>query len=491
MADGQQPEAVDASADAGDQPTPASDEQAEQADGTVRQELKRGRIAAIQGEDVFVDLPGVDGKSQGVVPLTQFDRSPRIGSIMDFVVVRHDAEEGLTILSREGAVAHTNWEQLRRGSVTRARVIGTNKGGLELEILGGIKAFMPASQVDLHHIGDLEPLVGQKLEAIVQEIDHRAKRLVLSRREYLHQQRETLGRKLWAKIEVGQTIEGTISTVTEYGAFVDLGGAEGLLHISDMAYGHIEKPSELVSVGQKVTVKVLKLDVERRRIGLGLKQAQPDPWEGLADRMKVGDQLTVRVVRIAAFGAFVELEPGLEALLPISEVSWRRVHSPAEVVQEGETIRVAVLQMDMDKRRISVSLKQAMPDPWLGAEHTYAKDSLVEGTVLATTDFGAFVELGNGVEGLVHISELADRRIKKVAEILKVGDVNKFRVLDVDEENRKIRLSLKAVEPTQLKPHTRPRSHDEDHRDSRHSHPVETPLPKLKWDQPLKGGLDL
>jgi len=435
---------------------PAQAEDADDLDGAadpaadepkrVVQELKRGRISSIQGDDVFVELAGLDAKMQGVVPLAQFDRPPRKGSIMDFVVERIDDAEGVMHLSREGVATKAAWEHLARGAVVEARVVATNKGGLELEMLGSIKAFMPASQIDLHHVDDMEQFVGQKITALVHDIDRKGRKVVISRRHYLEQQKERLKRRIWSQLEEGKNVEGKVSSIVEYGAFVDLGGVDGLLHISDMSHSRIGKPGDIVQVGQTITVRILKLEREKERIRLGLKQAMPDPWDGVEGRFKAGDQVTGKVVRLADFGAFIEIEAGIEGLLPVSEMSWRRIHKPGEVVKEGDTLRLGVLHVDPEKRRISLSLKSVKGDPWVGAEHKYAKNSLVEATVRSTTDFGAFVEIEQGVEGLVHISELSPQRVDRVEDVLKVGDRKQFRVLDIDEEERKVRLSLKAVE---------------------------------------------
>lgn len=412
----------------------------------LRHQVRRGRVAAIRGEDVFIELTGDSGKMQGVVPAVQFDRPPRLGSIMDFVVDHIDEAQGLIFLSREGAINRATWEQLQRDAVVEARVIAKNKGGLELEMPGGIAAFMPASQIDLHHVDDLEVFVGQKLEAIVQEIDRKSKKVVLSRRHLLVDRQAKDKEKVIGELEVGQIREGKVSNIVDFGAFVDLGGIDGLVHVSDMSYSHVDKPKDVLKQGQAVTVKVLKIDLENQRISLGLKQTEPDPWESIEGKVKVGDQISARVVRNASFGSFIEVEPGVEGLLPISEISWKRIHKPDEVVKQGDVVRLAVIGVDLGKRRITLSLKAAQGDPWTGAEHKYAKDSLVQGKVLGTTDFGAFVELETGIEGLVHISELADKHVALVTDVLNVGDSKQFRVLDISETDRKVRLSLKAVD---------------------------------------------
>ncbi len=408
--------------------------------------IKRGRIAAVRGDDVFVELTGIDGKNQGLVPLTQFDRPPRPGSIMDFVVERFDEKEGLIILSREGAISITAWDQLRKGSIIDARCTGTNKGGLELELVGGIRAFMPASQVDIHHIENLEPYVGEKIAAMVQEIDRRGKKVLLSRRRYLEHEREKNAKKLWAELQLEQVRTGTVVRLVEFGAFVDIGGIDGLLHVSDMSHARVGKPSDVVKEGQTVEVKILKLDPEKGRISLGLKQTMPDPWLDLQNRVTVGEQVSGRVVKLTNFGAFIEIETGVEGLLPVSEMSWKRIHQPSQVVSEGDVIKLAVIAIDPQKKRLTFSLKQITDDPWAGAAQTYARNELVEGKVVRITDFGAFIELTEGVEGLVHISELSDRRVNQVGDVLTEGESKQFRVLDIDPDEHRIRLSLKAVD---------------------------------------------
>ncbi len=431
--------------DAGGADTPADSAGADGETPEFHHELRRGRIAAIRGEDVFVDLVGdFDGKKlQGVVPVAQFDRPPRLKSVMDFVVDQVDESKGLVFLSREGAISRSTWDQLVTGAIIEARVTGHNKGGLELEMVGGIKAFMPASQIDIHHVDNLEDFVGQKLDAAVQEIDRKHKKVLLSRRKYLEVKRAREKRKLMAEIEVGQEREGTVSNLTAFGAFVDLGGVDGLVHVTDLTHGHVDKPADVVKVGEKVRVKVLKIEPDKERISLGMKQTTPDPWEQAETKFRPGEEVTVRVTKTTNFGAFVELEPGVEGLLPMSEMSWKRIHRAEDVVKVGDTIKVSVLKVEPDKHRLSVSLKAGSEDPWSGAGGKYAVDAMVEGKVTSTTDFGAFVELEPGVEGMVHISELADRRVGSVEEIVKVGDTKTFRVKGIEPGKHKISLSLK------------------------------------------------
>lgn len=412
---------------------------------SVHTEVRRGRITAVRGEDVFVDVQGQTGRLQGVVPVAQFERPPRLGSIMDFVVDKVDEGQGLMFLSREGAISRTNWDNLSRGNVVEARVTGKNKGGLELELVGNIRAFMPMSQVDIHHLDDdaIEAFVGQKIPAQVTEIDRKHKKVMLSRRAYVEQQRKTDKIKLMATIEVGQVLDGTVSKLMPFGAFVDIGGVDGLVHVSDMSYSHVKNPGDVVKEGQKVQVKVLKIEADKDRIALGMKQIQPDPWDAVSATVHVGEEVTGRVVRTANFGAFIQLEQGVEALLPISEISWKRIHRCEDAISVGQSLRLKVLTMDPGKQRMSLSLKQIAGDPWGDATGKYAEDTKVMGKVVSVQDFGAFVELEEGVEGLVHISELADQRVNQVTDVVKVGDEKEFRIKSIDPDNRKIALSLR------------------------------------------------
>ena len=463
-----------------DDDSKASSESDTSGDDDVHLKLVRGRISAIREDDVFIELPGIGAKTQGIIALKQFDRPPRVGSIMDFIIDRVDDAEGLTHLSREGAITHATWEQLNKGDNVEVRVVGTNKGGLEVEMVGNIKGFMPASQVSMQHVDDLEQFVGQKLPAKVQEVHRKKKNVVVSHRAFLEVERKRNEKKTLAELEVDQIREGKVLKLMEFGAFVDLGGVDGLIHVSDMSYSRVEKPEDFVKVGETVTVKVLKIDKDKNRISLGLKQTQPDPWQSFADQLAPGQEIEGTVVRLENFGAFVELQPGVDGLLPVSEMSWTRVNHPKDLVKQGDKIRVKVNSIDTDKRRLSLSLKGMSEDPWIGAEAKYPASSIVDATVSSITDFGAFVAITNGVEGLVHISELSDRRVNAVTDVLKVGQQEKFRILEIDEENRRVRLSLRQVK--ELDPERKPRAPKE-------KFPSEYTAKPKKRDENLKGGM--
>jgi small subunit ribosomal protein S1 len=406
---------------------------------------RRGRVMSVTKDDVFIDF---GGKSQGIAPMQQFETEPKIGEEMDFVVDRYDEREGLLILHPKGAAAaNVSWETLEVGQIVEGNVTGMNKGGLELEVKG-MRAFMPAGQVDLYFQKDISTFIGQKMKAEVTQFDARSKNLILSRRNILEREKEEARTKLLEEIAEGQTRRGTVRSVTDFGAFVDLGGADGLLHVSEMSWKRGQKPSDFVKIGDLVDVKIIKLDKETGKMSLSLKQAMADPWAGAETRYAVGTTLTGRVTKVEPFGAFIEAEEGLEGLLPVSEMSWQRIRHPSDVVKVGDTIKLVVISLDPAARRMSFSLKQAGPDPWSTVKERYAQDMVVGGKVTRVVDFGAFVELEPGLEGLIHISELANTRVRAAGDVVRPGQDVQVRVLEVDKDARRISLSLKrAAEP--------------------------------------------
>lgn len=406
--------------------------------------VKRGRVISVTPEDVFVDM---GGKSTGVLPSEQFedDLLPNVGEWIEVTITGFDSKDGVLKLSRKGAVQAAAWESLQEGMIVEGRVTGHNKGGLELTI-DGIKAFMPISQVERGRVEDLAPYVNQKLRCEVTDIRHDERQIVVSRRNVLDREAEEEAKRTFESLVEGQTVRGTVKTLMPYGAFVDIGGMDGLLHIKDMAFSRVEKPEDVVRVGQQLEVMVLKIDRETRKLSLGLKQVMPDPWNEADVKWPAGSIVTGRVTRLEGFGAFVELEPGVEGLVPISEMSFeRRVRHPSEVVQVGDIIKVKVLNMDLAARRISLSIKRTADDPWMGASARWPVDSIVTGTVKRLAEFGAFVELIPGVEGLIHVSELSDQRVRMPAEVVREGEQVTAKVLEVDEERRRISLSIKRI----------------------------------------------
>lgn len=404
----------------------------------------------VRGPDVFIH---VGGKSEGIVRLDEFpaDKPPKMGQVLELILHGADPESGLLRLSFGVGRRPDDAESLKVGDVVKARVTGTNIGGLELRV-NGVRAFMPMSQVDLHRLEDFHSFLNQWLECEVMEVNRRGKGLVLSRRRLLERSREADRERVMTEIEIGQTRMGTVRRLTDFGAFVDIGqGIEGLLHVSDMSYSRVEKPADVLKEGQQIEVKILKLDREKNRIGLGIKQLAADPWETIASRVHAGDTLTGTITKLMNFGAFVEVEPGVEGLLPVSELSWtQRVHHPKDVVKAGDAVRVSVLTVDPDKKKLSLSLKAMSADPWKTITDRYAPETKVSGAVTRVTDFGAFVQLEEGVEGLVHVSQLSDQRIRHPSDVVKPGQVVEARVLSIDAGQRRIGLSLKPAATAEI-----------------------------------------
>jgi small subunit ribosomal protein S1 len=443
-------------------------------------DIQSGAVLAIQDDAILIEL---SAKAQGLLPSKQFEGEgmPAEGDVVEFTVEGYNNNDGLWMLSREGAILAATWETIEVGKTVEGRVTGHNKGGIELDV-NGIEAFMPVSQIErFGGVEDMSQYVGQKLECKIVEIDtSRANNsLLLSRRALLDAQAEQDKEALFETLQEGDIVQGVVRNIMPYGAFVDIGGADGLLHVRDMSHARVEKPEDVVSMGQELELSVLKVDREEKKIALGLKQAMPDPWEAASVQFPVGDIVSGRIVKLMDFGAFVELTPGVEGLIPISELTFeRRINHPKEIVNEGDVTKIRVMSVDMDRKRISLSLKQVGDDPWVGAAVRWAPDSIIEGVVTREADFGAFVQLTPGVEGMIHISELSEQRINRVGEVAREGETIKAKVLSVDEEARRISLSVKQLTSSTGDEYGYP-SEDDD-----------TPArPAKKRKTPLKGGL--
>jgi small subunit ribosomal protein S1 len=336
---------------------------------------------------------------------------------------------------------------------------------------------MPLGQIDVVFHKDVSVFLGQKLQAEVTRFDKAGKNIVLSRRVILEREKEQKRQEMIGTIEVGQMRHGVVRNVMDFGAFVDLGGVDGLIHVSEMSHRRGRHPSEFVKEGDLVDVKIIRFDKETGKLGLSLKQARPDPWIGADTRYAAGSAVTGRVARVESFGAFIEVEEGIEGLLPVSEMSWQRIRHPADVVKEGDTIRLVVLQIDLATKRLTFSLKQAGPDPWSTVKDRFAPDTVVTGKVTRLVDFGAFVELEPGLEGLIHISELDNRRVRTAGDVVTAGQEVKVRVLEVDKDARRVSLSLRrASEPAAPAPAA--------------AAPEPTATGKKKKRPELRGGLD-
>jgi ribosomal protein S1 len=326
---------------------------------------KMARVVAVRGQDVFLDVPG--GRAPGVLPLAQFEAAPAPGTEVEVGIEGYDESNGLLLLSRKGAAVEADWSSVAAGMIVDARVTATNKGGLSVDV-NGIRGFMPISQIDLYRVEDPEQFVNQRLRCLVAEVNVQERNLVVSRRALQEKEREEAREKLWQELAEGQTREGIVRSVKDFGAFVDLGGVDGLLHVSEMSWARVDRAEQVVQPGQKIKVLVLKLDRERRKVSLGLKQLQPSPWDTIEVNYPQGTTARGKITRLMDFGAFVELEPGIEGLVHISELAPQRVRRVSDIVQAGQEVQVMILGVDRNQRRISLSLKAALPKPEEAAE---------------------------------------------------------------------------------------------------------------------------
>jgi small subunit ribosomal protein S1 len=412
-----------------------------------------GTVIAIDAESVILDI---GYKSEGILPLATFqgaDETPKPGETL-LVTVKGRSPEGYYELSRSQTKRPKDWSSLEQAFADKATIAGTVtgvvKGGLSVDV--GVRAFMPASRSGVRDAAEMENLVGQEVRCRITKLDVADENVVVDRRAVLEEEERGAQERRYSELKEGDIASGTVRSLTDYGAFIDLGGVDGLLHVGDMAWSRIKHPGDLLSVGQQIEARVLKIDAEKRRISLGLKQLQPQPWDSAAEKYKPGERVRGTVTRDADFGVFVELEPGVEGLIHISEMSWsRRVRKPSDVVKPGETVETVILAVNIAERRISLGLKQALGDPWTDAAQRFAAGTVVEGPVTNITKFGAFIQVSEGVEGMVHISEIsAEKRINHPQDVLKLGQVVKAQVLTVDPEKRLLRLSIKQLAPTSL-----------------------------------------
>jgi small subunit ribosomal protein S1 len=418
----------------------------------VEGEIVKGKVLAIGPDEVMIDI---GYKSEGGIPVKEFLNSQgqltiQVGDVIDAYLESKEDNEGLIVLSREKAEKIKVWDEIskvyEKGGVVEATIVGKTKGGLIADI--GVRAFLPGSQVDLRPVRDLDKVIGKTFPMKIIKLNQRRGNIVLSRRELLEEERKGLKEKTLATLEEGKILKGKIKNITEYGAFIDLGGLDGLLHITDMSWGRIGHPSELFAVGDEVEVTVLKFDRQAERVSLGYKQRLTDPWEDVARKFAPGTKVKGKVVSITDYGAFVELDPGVEGLVHISEMSWtQRVKHPSKVVTVGDVVDVVVLDIDRSARRISLGMKQVEPNPWDALEQRYPVGTRVEGKVRNLVDFGAFLELEDGIDGLIHISDMSwTKRVKHPSEILKKADRVEALVLHVDKIARRISLGLKQTQ---------------------------------------------
>ena len=410
-----------------------------------------GRVIGQNEKEIIMDI---GFKSEGVIPRSEFTTKnmPAIGDVVEVYLERLEDENGQTILSKDKADWFRTWNNILDTFSSGGTVSGTIsrriKGGMIVEV-DGIQAFLPGSQIDVHPIADFDEFLGKEMEFRIVKVNQLRKNIVISRKALLEDSLMEKRESLLKEIEVGSILDGRVKNVTDFGVFVDLGGFDGLLHITDLSWGRVKHPNEMVEVGEEITVKVIDIDLERQRISLGLKQLSPHPWEGITEKYPVGSNINGKVVSITNYGAFVEIEKGIEGLVHVSEMSWgRNIHHPTEVVQLNGEVEAQVLTINTDERKIALGFKQLEPDPWEDIVEKYPIGSRQKGIVRNLAQFGAFVELVEGVDGLIHVSDLSwTKVIRHPKEVVETGQELEVEVLEVSHENRRIALGLKQLEP--------------------------------------------
>src|SRR5690242_18317092 len=411
-------------------------------------------VIAVTDESVFFDI---GFKSEGILPVSALQGEALKPGDKALVTVKGRDLDGYYELSRFKVERPMDWSALEKAFADKSAILGTVtavvKGGFSVDV--GVRAFMPASRSGVREAAEMEKLVGQEIRCRIIKLDVTDEDVVVDRRAVAEEEERSARERLYGQIKEGDTVSGTVRSLTDYGAFVDLGGVDALLHVGDIAWSRINKPADVLSIGQQIEVKVLKLanEGDKKRISVGLKQLQAHPWDAASQKYKAGDRVRGTVTRLAEFGAFVELEPGIEGLIHISEMSWARgkVRKASDVVKEGETVEVVILGLSEGERRMSLGLKQALGDPWVDVPQRFPIGSEVAGPVTSLTKFGAFVQISEGVEGMIHVSEISpEKRINQPAEVLRAGQMVKALVIGVDPEKRQIKLSMKQLVPTGL-----------------------------------------
>jgi small subunit ribosomal protein S1 len=413
-------------------------------------EIVKSKVLEIRENMVVLDI---GFKSEGTIPLEEFKDMPDLkpGDEVEVLLEHLEDQEGSVVLSKKKADFMRVWEKIRVAYENDQPVEGTLvkkiKGGVVVDLMG-VDAFLPGSQIALRRVPNIDELLGQKYEFKIIKLNKRRRNIVVSRRVILEQERAGKREKLMKELQKDQVRKGVVKNITDFGAFIDLGGVDGLLHITDMSWGRISHPSEMVSIGAELEVKVLDIDWERERISLGLKQLQAYPWKDVAAKYPVGTRVTGKVVSITNYGAFIELEPGIEGLVHISEMSWtRNVRHPSKLVSIGETIEAVVLKVDPNEEKISLGMKQTEQDPWMILPLKYPVGTRINGKVRNLTSFGAFVEIEPGIDGLIHISDMSwTKRVQHPSEVVKKGDAVDVVILNIDSENKRISLGLKQAE---------------------------------------------
>ena len=416
-------------------------------------EVVTGTVLRIEKDHVLVDI---GFKSEGLIPIQEFrnrsgETDVAVGDVVDVFVEAYENDDGVIILSKEKADKAKIWDEVAlacdRGELVEGRVVSKVKGGLSVDI--GIKAFLPGSQIDLAPVRNMDNLLGKTFQFKIIKFSRKRGNIVLSRRILLEQEREDLRGKTLEVLEEGKVMKGTIKNITDYGAFVDLGGIDGLLHITDMSWKRINHPSEVLSIGSEIDVKILKYDRERQRVSLGLKQITEDPWVGVSERYPINTRISGKVVSLTDYGAFIEIEEGVEGLIHISEMSWtKRVKHPSQILKADEEVETVVLDIDTENRKIALGLKQVDPNPWAVLEEKYPAGTRIKGQVKNVTDFGVFIGVDEGIDGLIHVSDISwSQKVENPSEMYKTGDDVEAVVLNIDSENERFSLGIKQLTP--------------------------------------------
>jgi small subunit ribosomal protein S1 len=411
--------------------------------------IVKGRILEIRPREVLVDI---GYKSEGVIPVSEFEDSDEVevGDEVEVLLERLENEDGMVVLSKEKAAHKQNWDKIVKvfegDGLIKGKVKAVVKGGLTVNI--GVEAFLPGSQIDIVPPKDLQQFVGNTYDFKIVKINDERKNVVLSRREIIEQERAEKRSKFLESVNVGDTVKGSVKNLTDFGAFIDLDGMDGLLHITDMTWGRLTHPSELLKIGQTLDVVVLDINKEKERVSLGLKQTQRNPWDKIEERFPVGAKVHGKVTNLVPYGAFVEIEEGVEGLIHVSELSWtKRITRPSDVLAQGQEIDAIVLGVNKEEQKISLGVRQLEPNPWDAIEQRYVIGSEVKGKIRNMTAYGAFVELEEGIDGMIHVSDLSwTRKINHPSEILKKGDDVEAVVLDIDKVNQRISLGIKQLE---------------------------------------------
>ncbi len=413
-------------------------------------EIITGRIIGINEKDVLVDI---GFKSEGIISRNEFDKTnlPEIGQKLEVYLEKIEDESGKTVLSKEKAEFLSRWKDLRdiheTGKIIKGHIIRRIKGGMVVD-LGGVQAFLPGSQIDIRPIKDFDQYIDQDIDLRVVKFNEMRKNVVVSHKAIIEDSLAEQREELFSKLEVGSVLDGRVKNITDFGVFVDLGGIDGLLHITDISWGRVNHPSEIINLDDTLTVKIIDFDEEKKRVSLGLKQLTPHPWENIKTDYPEGSTVKGKVVSMTNYGAFIEIEPGIEGLIHVSEMSWtRHIKNPSEIYALSDIVEAKVLSIDPDQRKISLGAKQLLPDPWDEIEEKYIPGNSVKGKVINLTQFGAFIELEEGIDGLIHVSDLSWTKIvRHPKEILEKTQDLEVRILEVSRENRRISLGLKQLE---------------------------------------------